>query len=322
MKRKIWCIILTMLVLLALCVNAFALPDTLIPVGKAVGIHLCGDLVVVGFDEEIGMQAKAAGVRPGDRIVSVNGRTPDSLEVLRTAAEGQDGVYLTVDRDGKEIAFYLSAIPTEEGSRVGLKVRDGITGIGTITYYDPQTGGFGALGHSVNDPETNECLPISDGQILEASVSEVQRGESGKPGELKGSFSADAEIGKIRKNAPEGIFGSFNTKVIFGEAIPVGRLSEIETARAEIRSNVQGTEVQTFGIMITRIDRDSTDGRDFMFEVCDDALIAKTGGIVQGMSGSPVIQDGKLIGAVTHVLVDNPCRGYGISIETMLKGAA
>lgn len=317
--KKQWRRILALcLAVLSFTANVYAAPEMLVPVGRAVGIHLCGDLVVVGFDEEYGSQAKAAGVEVGDRIVAVNGIPASSPDSLRTAADAHGGVRLTVERKGKQVEFDLCAAQTAQGRRIGLKIRDGITGIGTVTFYDPETGSFGALGHSVNDPETGECIPISGGSIMEASVADVVKGVPGKPGELKGDFGPGSSIGEIAENVEAGVFGSFTAPPACGELLPVADASQVQKAGAEILSNVAGTDVRPYSVEITKIDALSREGRNFLFEVRDENLLAQTGGIVQGMSGSPVIQNGRLIGAVTHVLVDDPTRGYGIFIENML----
>ena len=321
MKTKWKRSIMTLLLVISLCTNTLAASDTLVPVGKAVGIHLCGSLVVVGFDEEIGAAAQSAGVRVGDRIVAVNGVEATSLESLRLASDEQTGVHLVVERKGTPIEFYLSPVQTAQGKRIGLKVRDGITGIGTVTFYDPDSGHFGALGHSVNDPETGECIAISGGSIMAASVTDVVEGKPGVPGALKGSFAIEDCLGEITANAPEGIFGTIHQPMDCQKALPIADATQVRTAQAQILSNVAGTEVRPYQVRITGIEADNQTGRNFSFQVCDDALLAQTGGIVQGMSGSPVIQDGRLIGAVTHVLVDDPTRGYGIFIENMLNAA-
>lgn len=321
MKTRCRRIIILIAVILCLCSNALAMPETLVPVGKTVGIHLSGELTVVGFDEGIGAGAQAAGVRVGDRIVSVNGIRADSMEDLRTATDTEGGVYLTVERSGKNVDFYLSPVDTPEGSRIGLKVRDGITGIGTVTFYDPASGSFGALGHSVNDPETGECIPISGGSIMAASVTDVVQGKVGDPGELKGSIAREDTLGDIRSNTPAGIFGTMESAALGGRAMPLGKASQAHSSEATILSNVSGTEVEPYEVEIMKIEPENDLGRNYLLRVRDEELLAKTGGIVQGMSGSPIIQDGKLIGAVTHVLVDDPTVGYGISIEKMLDAS-
>ena len=320
MKRRCRQIIILFAVLLSLCGTALAAPDALVPVGKTVGIHLGGELVVVGFDEDIGAEAKAAGVRVGDRIVAVNGSEADSMEDLRTATDAQGGVHLTVERSGKIVEFYLTPVDTPEGNRIGLKVRDGITGIGTVTFYDPESGSFGALGHSVNDPETGECIPISGGNIMSASVADVDKGEAGDPGALKGSIAKEDSIGQVHANTPAGIFGTMQTAAP-GAPIPLAHASEVQKSEATILSNVSGIEVEPYEVEILEIDPANEEGRNILLHVQDEELIAKTGGIVQGMSGSPIVQNGKLVGAVTHVLVNDPTRGYGIFIENMLEAA-
>ncbi len=318
MQAKFRRMIIVLLLIFCLSTQALALPETLVPVGQTVGIHLCGELVVVGFDESTGAGAKSAGVQIGDRIVAINGAQVNSLEELRGASD-DDGVHLTVERNGKQVEFYLSPVQTPEGGRIGLKVRDGITGVGTVTFYDPVTGSYGALGHSVNDPETGACIPITGGSLMAASVTEVIRGKPGNPGELRGSFTKDNTLGDIQTNSPVGIFGTMCKPALCEKPLPLAAASQVQETKAQILSNVNGSEVASYQVEILKIDMDNRSGRNFLLQVDDDALLEKTGGIVQGMSGSPIIQDGRLIGAVTHVLVDNPRMGYGIFIENMLE---
>jgi stage IV sporulation protein B len=200
-------------------------------------------------------------------------------------------------------------------------MRDGIAGIGTLTFYDPDTGTFGALGHAVNDIESGVIIPFRAGAVMRSVVTDVVQGKAGMPGQLRGSFNVDSILGTLTDNSPSGIFGKMSeNEMIRGKAaLPVADASEIKTGPATILSNVSGTDVVEYKVEVTRVyTGNEAIGRSMMISVVDQALLTKTGGIVQGMSGSPIIQDGKLIGAVTHVLVNDPTRGYGISIENML----
>ena len=189
-----------------------------------------------------------------------------------------------------------------------------------MTFYDPASGTFGALGHGVNDLDSGELLPCADGCITGARVTDVVRGERGKAGELCGEFDRETVRGALEKNTARGIFGSGDFSAA-GAAIPVADEDEVTLGPATILSNVRGDAVEEFDIEISRIYRGCTDSRFLLLTVTDQDLLDATGGIVQGMSGSPILQNGKIVGAVTHVLLSDPARGYGISIEEMLEAA-
>ena len=202
---------------------------------------------------------------------------------------------------------------------IGAWVRDSMAGIGTMTYYDPKSGEFGALGHGITDVDTALLMPFSNGSILPSTVKAVRRGEAGSAGELRGDFNLTENLGELTANTACGVFGVMESgEYVDGAALPVG---EARTGEAVICSNVEGDETREYAIEILKVTADSPDGRDLVLSVTDPELIEKTGGIVQGMSGSPIIQDGRLVGAVTHVLVNDPTRGYGIFIENMLEAA-
>lgn len=301
----------------------------LVPMGNAVGISLQADgALVVGIPEFLGdgtpSPARSAGFAVGDIVTHVNGKRVCCNEDIRDAllkSQGQE-VTVTVTRGKKTIDITVTPHVSAEGrAELGLWLRDAVAGIGTITFYDPETGVFGALGHSVSDTETGILIPLRTGTILRSSVTDVAQGKAGFPGQLHGTFNADNVVGSLVKNSPNGIFGQIlSPEFVAGrEAIPVAETKEIHTGPATILSNVSGTEVCEYTIEITRLYSGSeAAGRSMMITVTDPRLIELTGGIVQGMSGSPIIQDGKLVGAVTHVLINDPTRGYGLAIEKML----
>ena len=303
-------------------VPAWAAGEYLIPGGRTVGIQLetPGALVVGLAKEEGGSPAGAAGVQPGDLIVALDGQEILSAEDFSDAATLMDGseIIVTVRRADDTLDIPVSPVETDAGWRLGVWLRDSISGIGTLTFIDPETGLYGALGHPINDMDTGVLMPLGSGAIMDAEVVGVRRGVSGIPGELCGSFAFEGSCGSILSNTPCGIFG-FVDEFDPGEALPVASEEEIHTGEATILSNVQGTEVASYTIDIRQVWRGDT--RTLCFTVTDPQLLELTGGVVQGMSGSPIIQDGKLIGAVTHVLVNDPTRGYGISIGQMLAAA-
>ena len=223
-------------------------------------------------------------------------------------------------RSGKEKRLTLRPQITQNGPKLGVLLKQGITGIGTVTYYDPDTQAFAALGHGVNEPE-GDLAKMEAGNIYRASVLSVKPGKAGKPGQLLGTLTHIEPIGKLEKNASQGIFG-VAPALCATEALPIAAAQEIRPGSATIRSTVAGEDVQEYSVEILKIYPQSRpDGRNLLLKVTDPRLLETTGGIVQGMSGSPVIQNGKLVGAVTHVLVNDPTRGYAIFIENMLETA-
>ena len=319
MKKRMFRLLAALCLVLCLSVQAFALPRTLIPGGCTVGIKLCTKgLVVTGFEKN--SAAQSAGLKKGDVIIQVDGEAVHTVAALRESLE-KDRVVLTVLRDGREAEFCVKPAATDEGMRLGAYIRDSMAGIGTVTYYDPNTGEFGALGHGVNDVDASILMPLEAGVVVSASVAEVRKGTSGTPGELKGKFDVNAVLGEVEANTDHGIFGTLSTPVP-GKPVPVAEAGEVEPGEAMILANVSGREVEEYTVEILRIYPHATDtGRNLLLQITDPRLLDATGGIVQGMSGSPILQNGKLIGAVTHVLVNQPDTGYGIFIENMLDAA-
>ena len=311
----IWLMIVAVLPLQA---NAARL---LVPVGKVIGLQLQNDiLTVAAYDDVFGEAARSAGLKIGDEIVDINGCVVSCAEDVRSAlSQAAQPVKVTVRRGTKLSHLALTPKQTENGPRMGVYLRQGISGIGTVTFYDPETGLFGTLGHGVSDA-AGSLLQMKRGNVYEASVIAVKKGKPGDPGQLKGS--ADDSFGELFRNTPQGVFGT----TVYGwqgEAIPAAVYEEIQTGSAKIRCQVEGEAVREYSAEILKIYPETrTDGRNFLLKITDPELLSCTGGIVQGMSGSPIIQDGKLVGAVTHVLVNDPTRGYGIYIENMLNAAS
>ena len=294
----------------------------LVPVGQVVGLEL-GDqsVTVAAFDDALGSDTRKAGLQIGDEILEINGKEVGTPEDVRSILAKTDGsVELHVERDGKEKKLTVNPRITSDGPRLGVYLRRGVTGIGTVTWYDPDTGKFGTLGHGVNDAG-GRMLQMADGKLYPASVISVKPGKAGSPGQLRGAIQGDA-IGTLSANTVQGVFGQ--TDVPWnGEPLPAAAYDEIHTGPATIRATICANTVREYSVDILKIYPESrTDGRNLLLKVTDPALLAATGGIVQGMSGSPIIQDGKLVGAVTHVLVNDPTTGYGIFIENMLDAAA
>ena len=297
-------------------------PRMLVPVGHTVGIKLFSKGVVVVKLSDGGTPAKACGLRTGDVIVQCGGSTVTSSEQFQSLLQTCGGTAeLEVRRNGDSMTLSVEPERNDQGVYcIGAWIRDSMAGIGTMTYYDPATSTFGALGHGITDVDTAQLMPFSNGSILPSTVKAVKKGEAGSAGELRGDFDLTSDLGGLYANTSSGVFGTLEAAYApaQAQAVPTGQPA---AGPAVIRSNVQGDEVQEYDIEILKTVPGSDDGRDMVLSVTDPDLVEATGGIVQGMSGSPILQDGKLVGAVTHVLLNDPTKGYGISIENMLKAA-
>ena len=294
----------------------------LVPVGHTVGIKLFSKGILVVKIPEGGSPARSCGLKRGDVILECGGVTVTSTEQFQSLLQKspEEKTELEVSRNGESVTLRVEPEANEKGVYcIGAWVRDSMAGIGTMTYYDPKSGEFGALGHGITDVDTALLMPFSNGSILPSTVKAVRRGEAGSAGELRGDFNLTENLGELTANTACGVFGVMESgEYVDGAALPVG---EARIGEAVIRSNVEGDETREYAIEILKVTADSPDGRDLVLSVTDPELIAKTGGIVQGMSGSPILQNGRIVGAVTHVLINDPTRGYGIFIENMLEAA-
>ena len=311
---------------LVLTANASA--AALIPGGSTIGIAaetegiLVSDVTEVETPEGTAAPAKDAGLQAGDLITGIDGKSVTTqTEFLDALAHSHGKITVTYLRGGGEKRCTVSPVDGEDGTRrLGLWLRDGVSGIGTVSYYDPETGAFGALGHGVSDETSGVLLPLKGGTIHEAEVSGVTRGEKGEAGALQGVFDVNAPVGDVAENSVFGVFGTCSSKPE-GSTVETASDDAIEPGAVTIRCTVSGGETHDYGAELKRVFHEDGCTR-FLIEVTDAALLNTTGGIVQGMSGSPILQNGRLIGAVTHVLIDDPTMGYGISIDTMLAAAA
>ena len=297
--------------------------QTLIPVGQVVGLELRSDSVcVAAFDDALGAAARDAGLQVGDEIIDIDGKTVQTAKDVHQALSQSDGqVVLRILRNEKEHQLKLTPQVTREGPRLGIYLRQGITGIGTVTWYDPDSGRFGTLGHGVSDAQ-GKLVEMTSGTVYDADVLAVKRGQCGEPGQLRGGVDGGSALGTVEKNTPQGVFGTVEAGWT-GSSLPVADREDVHTGKATIRSTVSGHNVQEYCVEIIKIyPGNRPEGRNMLIKITDPDLLNTTGGIVQGMSGSPIIQDGKLVGAVTHVLVNDPTTGYGIFIENMLDAAA
>lgn len=319
MKRKLSLCFLCWMLLAGLPLRTWA-AQRLIPVGEVIGLQLQSDTVTVAaYDEALGQAAREAGLKIGDEIVAINGSPVKCAEDIRQSLTGEAAT-LTVRRSGRECHLRLVPQDSGDGPKMGVYLRQGVAGIGTVTFYDPETGAFGALGHGVSTPK-GEILSMTRGSAYEAQLQSVKRGRPGEPGQLRGTAAAGEGCGVLLKNTPQGVFGVTKTGWP-GEGILTAEYEEVCPGEASIRCNVADTGPQDYSVEILKIyPQTRPDGRNFLLKVTDPALLDQTGGVIQGMSGSPICQDGKLVGAVTHVLVNDPTVGYGIFIGNMLEAA-
>ncbi|MCR4645213.1 MAG: SpoIVB peptidase [Oscillospiraceae bacterium] len=297
----------------------------LIPGGEPFGVRMLMDgCMVIGFGEVSGQDGgscpgQEAGLIEGDIIREADHVPVTSSGDLREAASAGETMLLTVCRDGKTLEVKLTPVwsVTDAAWQTGLWVRDSAAGIGTLTFYDPEDGSFAGLGHPICDPDTGCRIPLGSGEADSVTISGSIRGRPGTPGQLQGYFSADAPLGTLTDNTSCGIFGTADA-LPETAAIPMALKQEVTLGDALILTTVSGGEPEPYTAKITAIDcRDET--RNMIVEITDERLLAETGGIVQGMSGSPILQNGRLVGAVTHVFVSDPTRGYGIFAETMVR---
>ncbi|HCW52960.1 MAG TPA: SpoIVB peptidase [Clostridium sp.] len=306
------------------------------PGGIPIGVRVNSEgVLIVGYsdisinNEKQESPGKAGGLEIGDVILKVNGIEMDNAQDLLKTLKNLDKDVIKVDilRNGQTMTKVIKLQKeNEKDYKIGLWIRDSTAGVGTLTFYDKATGKFGALGHPITDCDTNETFLIKDGDVVESSIISVRKGEKGCPGELKGIFiNENNPNGKIEKNTQSGIFGEINNcSNILKNSSPmkIGLRNEITEGSAKIITTIDEKGPQEFNIEIEKLLNQSTPGsKSMVIKITDPRLIEKTGGIVQGMSGSPIIQNNKIVGAVTHVLINKPDTGYGIYIEWMLEDA-
>ena len=310
---------------------ASASAATVVPVGRAVGIKLFSDGVVVVGTSDIATEegnvnpAKDCGLREGDIITHINATEVDTIEEVSSLLQELEGEAMSIRaiRDDKQVQLTAqAALCSADGAyKLGAWIRDSMAGIGTVTFYCPDTGAFGALGHGINDVDTALLMPLESGSILPATVEGVHKGEAGEPGQLQGVFDTSTTLGLLRSNTPGGVFGAMTDGTwAAGNPVEVAERNEVKAGRATILCNISGDRAEEFEIQIVKVYPESeSDCRDYLLKVTDQRLLDATGGIVQGMSGSPILQNGKIVGAVTHVMVDDPTSGYGIYVGRMLR---
>jgi len=308
------------------------------PGGQAVGVILrtqgilvVGQSPIIDVNGDSQFPAKDAGIEIGDTIVKINNisiQTDDQLaRLINELGTKKEKINITVKRNNVYHTKEITPIycPETKTYRIGLYVRDNAGGVGTLTFFDPVTNRYGALGHMICDSETNQQINIKKGKLVRASIQGIEIGKRGKPGEKVGLFVDNSDLGSIEVNSYCGIFGSLKQDDLktnyYSEPLPIAYANQIKTGYAEILTVIENEKIEKFAISIEKIMTGRTDGKNMIIRITDPVLLNKTGGIIQGMSGSPIIQNGKIIGAVTHVFVNDPTRGYGIFIEDMLGEA-
>ena len=303
----------------------------LIPGGQSVGVAMLTEGVVVVGSSDIGntpSPARIAGIKAGDRIVRVNDTDVTSAAQLQSMIGEGGEALIEVVRGDEVLVFDVEPVrDARDGAyRLGAWVRDSTAGIGTLTFFDPDTREFGALGHAITDVDTGIVLPVGYGGIYESSVIDVNKGKSGQPGELLGQFfDVETQLGEVKKNTDFGIFGTVNDPLenpLYPNGLLVGTRADVHVGEAQLLTTLVDGKIRAYDCEIVKLTEQSVPTtRSMVVKVTDDDLLDATGGIVQGMSGSPIVQDGRLVGAVTHVFINDPAQGYGIYIEWMLDAA-
>lgn len=301
--------------------TVLAYSDKVILGGQNIGITInMQGVLVVGFYKVKG-EYNSSHLLAGDYITKVNNTPVNNIKELVKEINNNakdDMVSITYIRNNKEYTTNLKLEKTNNTYKTGIYVKDNMLGNGTITYIDPESKIYGALGHFIVDSSTNEAIKINDGNIFKSIITSVTKSTNGNPGSINTNFSKKDIYGTIDKNTFAGIFGTFNKEVNSDNLVPIAKIEEVKKGAATIYTSLYHNEVKAYNINILRIEKNNKI-KNFYFEITDEELIKEAGGIVQGMSGSPIIQNGKLIGAVTHVSIDNVKTGYGISIINMLE---
>ena len=302
---------------------------TVIPVGKAIGMKMYTEgVLVVGMSEIEGKKPyENSGIEAGDTILEINNTKINSTDELIECVNSSKGERIEIKyiSDEEEKTVNIKPVKTSENEyKLGLWVRDAAAGVGTLTFYEPSTGNFASLGHGINDVDTYELIHVANGELVTTNILDIVKGTDGTPGEIKGSIDNGITLGKIYKNTSFGVYGNISNVGILNfnnsKEIEVANRSEIKTGKAEIMCELENGKIDTYEIEIQKIfTENNQNNKSMLIKVTDENLIEKTGGIIQGMSGAPIIQNGKFIGAVTHVLVNDSKTGYAVFADLMIK---
>ena len=325
-KLKQLCLLL--IISLSLIPNyVYAYSNEIIASGKNIGIELNSTGVIIVGTYAVGNAnpAKDAKLQTGDKIVGINNTQINSINQMVNTIEKsntKDKINITYLRGAREYNTTLALIKdNDDVLKTGLYVKDSVNGVGTLTFIDPNTKLYGALGHEIIEKTTGQKLEIKSGKIYESDVTGIIRSNNGKPGEKNARYDTSKVFGNVFENTNSGIFGNYTDEIKYDKLYKVAKSSDIKLGNASILTVIQDDKVEEFKINILKINDSSTTNKNLLFEIIDENLLSITGGIVQGMSGSPIIQNDYIIGAVTHVVVDDNSKGYGIFITTMLEEA-
>lgn len=302
--------------------NVLAYSNEVILGGKTIGIDIKQNgVMIIGFYKVNGNYPKTS-LKEGDIITRIGSTKINSINELTTAIENnmnEDNIVeITYQRDKNEKTTTLKLVKQDNMFKTGLYVKDSITGIGTLTFIDPESNIYGALGHEIAESNTSKIIEVKTGSIFKNSISSITKSDDGKPGSKNAKFFYSTNYGDITKNTKYGIYGTYKNDYDTREKISIATKDEVKIGKAEIYTVIDGETIEKFEIEITKINENS-DIKNISFDITDKRLLESTGGVVQGMSGSPIVQNGKLIGAVTHVITDNVKSGYGLFITTMLE---
>lgn len=321
--KNSYLLILLTLLIIPCYVKAYS--DYILVGGENIGIELNskGVLIVGNYEVNNINPAKEAGLLNGDKIVKINNNTITNIEDMLNEIEASNdktNINITYIRGNNEKSTNLKLIKTDNDVyKTGLYVKDSITGVGTLTYIDPNTKIFGALGHEIIEKNTGQKLEIKDGKIYSSTVTGITRSSIGSPGEKNARYDSSDIFGNIKENTKSGIFGTYTDTLPNKKLYKVATKEVVQTGSAQILTVITGDKTEAFNINILKANQNDNASKNILFEVTDERLLKETGGIVQGMSGSPIIQNDYIIGAVTHVVIDDPKKGYGIYITTMLE---
>lgn len=318
--------ILFLLTLFIMPTSIIAYSDYIIPGGENIGIELNSKgIIIVGLYKVNGdYPGIKADLKVGDIIKAVDGKYVGTVtQLAQIINTSQESVKITYIRDNKELETNLNLSKDDNGvCKTGLYVKDSINGIGTLSFIDPKTKLFGALGHEIIDKTSGKILEIKDGKIYNSNVTSIERSENGIPGEKNANYDSNSVTGKVKENTTQGIFGNYTDSLPNKKQYKVAKPDEIKIGKAKLLTVLSENDIKEYEIEIIKINHNmSQKTKNIQFKVTDKTLLEKTGGIVQGMSGSPIIQDDKIIGVVTHVFINDPTHGYGIFITNMLEEA-
>lgn len=305
--------------------SVFAYSKYIVAGGENIGLQINNNGIIIAGFYKVGSESPGlkASLNKGDIIVKIDNKNISTINEFVQAIKNsnQKNLKVTYKRNNNEEQTSLNLVNDNGVLKTGLYIKDMVSGIGTLSFIDPNTKLFGALGHEVMESSTNIKLDVKDGKIYSSNVTGIDRSVRGEPGSKNANVNSNDVYGKINENTTSGIFGNYLKEINQDKLYEVGGYKDIKQGNAKIITVLNGNEKKEYNINILKVNNNINDNKNILFEVIDDELLEKTGGIIQGMSGSPIIQEDKIIGAVTNVVVNNPKRGYGILITTMLKEA-